>query len=215
MKKLAILAVIIIISAYTTVIFHELSHAYFAYLYGCKTSPFNIYVSPYLAASNDGEYIEGCWEGLDSSKQLNIMSAGIIVNLILGSISFLSFYFNKDIQKNKLLYSFFFIFSLFNFLAGFTYLTLGSYIHAYSNNPLVWDDMQMILSITGFNPLIFFIPSTLVFIGIIYLYTKRLPDILKIYYPKAKEKHIKRSKQMFIFIIILLILASALYKLLT
>jgi hypothetical protein len=201
MKNILFLVLIIAISVYATTAFHELGHAFFAYVYGCKTNPFDIYISPYIIGSNDGKYIEGCWKNLGSSKQLVIASAGTIVNLVVGFALFLSINLTKTAKKNNLFFSFLLILSFLNFIEAFSYLIIGSFIH--SSNLSFLDDMAIIESITGLNPWIFFIPSTTFFFIISYFYTQHLIRFLKIYFPNLKSQIKVSSKTLFIAFILM------------
>jgi len=201
MKNILFLVLIIAISVYATTAFHELGHAFFAYVYGCKTNPFDIYISPYIIGSNDGKYIEGCWKNLGSSKQLIIANAGMAANLVVGLVLFLSINLTKTAKKNGFIFSILFTLSFLNFIEVFSYLTFGSFIH--SSNLSFLDDMAIVESITRLNPWIFFIPSTIFFIIISYFYAQHLKRFLKIHFLNLKSQTKINPKTLFIAFILM------------
>jgi len=141
----------IILSYYVAILAHEYGHATMAWLFGYKTSPFDIkYGSWYLMpVSEDVDYASILASGYGTREAL-IGISGISVTIILFLIS-LFFLRKNGVQKRPLILSFFFWVASINLMEMFSYL----------NRTFVMGDIGEFVQGLNISPLWVFIPFTI------------------------------------------------------
>lgn len=161
-----------------TVYFHELGHSFFGFYYGCKENLFVVTIDPFLVNSNDGPYIEGCWENLSKIQQANIAFGGLLSSGLFGTL-FLTILRKYKIKNLFILLLLLFL-GIFNFLELISYLIAGPFDKLKIDNNL-YSDVPLIVEKTGINPNLIFIVGIFLTILVWYAYQKlNLSQPLKI-----------------------------------
>ncbi|KTC85094.1 hypothetical protein Ldro_2678 [Legionella drozanskii LLAP-1] len=168
--KIALFTVLsIILSYYVAVLMHEYAHATTAYLFGYKSSPFDIkYGSWYLVPVSEAvDYASILASGHGVHEAL-IGISGITVTLILflTSLFLLS---RKCIQERSFLLSFFFWLADINLMEMFSYL----------NRTFIMGDIGEFIQGFNISPFFIFIPGTIIVCWALYRFYKY--EIIKMF----------------------------------